>query len=117
MPPMPIQHPSYDEHKPVEPLPLPEPVKSPLQRWSETAQETIGYMVLIAKATPHLVSLTWGFLMKSSTKIAAALVGLLVAVLAHFGIVIPEGLAGALDVVVALLIGWLIPAPKSNATN
>lgn len=81
---------------------------------SDRIKQTWQYAVLLAKLTPHLVSLIWGFLMKSSTKIAAALVGLVVAVLGHFNILIPESLVGALDVVVALLIGWLIPSPKAK---
>lgn len=107
---VPIEHPAYGEHRLLESLPLPPKGDTVADR----IKQTWGYVVLLAKLTPHLVSLTWGFLMKSSTKIAAALVGLVVAVLGHFNILIPEALVGALDIVVALLIGWLIPSPKSN---
>lgn len=105
-----IEHPAFEEPTWAEGIPLP-PKGDTV---SDRIKQTWGYVVLLAKLTPHFVSLTWGFLMKSSTKIAAALVGLVVAVLGHFSILIPESLVGALDVVVALLIGWLIPAPKSN---
>jgi len=88
--------------------------------WEQVALKfdaTVMAMKFIGEMTPHIINIVWSFLMGNKTKLGAAIVGLVVAVLGHFDILVPEQLVGVIDVVVALLIGWFIPSPKTNNGN
>lgn len=112
---MPIVRTPFEAPTPVERLPR---IDSGL--WTLTLWEKITLLIddigMKAKLGVELIaplfSLIIGLKMSNSQKIAASIVGLVVAVLAHFAIELPAPLVGALDVIVALLIGWLIPAPQ-----
>lgn len=112
---MPIDRTPFVVPTPVEELPR---IDSGL--WTLTLWEKITLLIddignkakFGATLIAPLFSLLIGLKMSNSQKIAASIVGLVVAVLAHFAIELPAPLVGALDVIVALLIGWLIPAPQ-----
>jgi hypothetical protein len=61
-----------------------------------------------------MISIIWSYMMSNSAKLAAAIAGLIVAVLSFFNVIIPETLLPYITSGVALLIGWLIPAPGTK---
>lgn len=94
------------------------PIK--LSTWEQITikvDATLQAMKFTAAMTPHIIPIIWSYLMGNTTKLGVAIVGLIVAVLGHLGIAIPEQLVGVIDVLVALLIGWFIPTPKKAEAN
>lgn len=75
---------------------------------------TLQATKIAASLTPHIISIIWSYIMGNKTKLSIAIVGLLVAVAGHMGFVIPEALIPFIDTAVALLLGWLIPAPTAK---
>lgn len=98
-----------DEYREAKPIDLPEWEPTVWDRTRWFVEDVLTYSKVGLRLTPHLVSLTWGLLMKSPAKIATALVGLVAAVLSYFDIVIPESLFEPISVVVGFVIGWLLP--------
>jgi hypothetical protein len=88
---------------------LPEaPIK--LSTWEQITLKvdaTLQAMKFTAAMTPHIISIIWSYLMGNPQKLAATAVAFILALLAHFGIVVPEQLAGVLNVIVSFLVGWL----------
>lgn len=75
---------------------------------------TLQATKFIGSLTPHIINIIWSWMMGNKSKLGVAIVGLITAALAHFNIVIPEALAGFIDMAVLFLIGWLLPAPGGN---
>lgn len=117
-----VQRPNKDaelaSYRPATLLPE-QPVK--LSTWEQITLKvdaTLQAVKFVGAMTPHIISIIWSYLMGNTTKLGVAIVGLIVAVLGHLGIAIPEQLVGVIDVLVALLIGWFIPSPKkATPTN
>jgi hypothetical protein len=99
----------------VEPLPVDDTVRfttaEKLSMRVDAAWQTTKFVGVI---TPHVLSIIWSYMMSNSAKLAAAIAGLIVAVLSFFNVIIPESLLPYITSGVALLIGWLIPAPGAK---
>ncbi|RPI66252.1 MAG: hypothetical protein EHM43_11665 [Ignavibacteriae bacterium] len=99
----------------VEPLPVDDSVRfttaEKLSMRVDAAWQTTKFVGVI---TPHVLSIIWSYMMSNSAKLAAAIAGLIVAVLSFFNVIIPESLLPYITSGVALLIGWLIPAPGAK---
>ena len=119
--PMPVRVPrSEQKYDPstqrwVEPLPVDDTVRfttaEKLSMRVDAAWQTTKFVGVI---TPHVLSIIWSYMMSNSAKLAAAIAGLIVAVLSFFNVIIPESLLPYITSGVALLIGWLIPAPGAK---
>ena len=72
---------------------------------------TLQATKFIGSLTPHIINIVWSWMMGNKSKLGVAIVGLITAALAHFDIVIPESLAGFIDMAVLFVVGWLLPAP------
>ena len=99
----------------VEPLPVDDTVKFTVaEKLSMRVDAAWQATKFVGVITPHILSIIWSYMMSNSAKLAAAIAGLIVAVLSFFNVIIPESLLPYITSGVALLIGWLIPAPGAK---
>jgi hypothetical protein len=96
----------------VEPLPVDDEVRfTTAEKLSMRVDAAWQATKFVGVITPHIVSIIWSYMMSNTAKLAAAIAGLIVAILSFFNIIIPESLLPYITSGVALLVGWLIPAP------
>ena len=99
----------------VDPLPIDDTVHfTAAEKLSMRVDAAWQATKFVGVITPHIVSIIWSYMMSNSAKLAAAIAGLIVAVLSFFNVIIPESLLPYITSGVALLIGWLIPAPTQK---
>jgi hypothetical protein len=77
-------------------------------------QAAVNVTKFLGAMTPHFINISWSWMMGNSAKLATAIAALIVAALSYFNILIPESLLPYITSGVALLIGWLIPAPQAK---